>query len=432
MGTPKKFFLLFPWLVILLLLFLSSGIIATSATAWGTILVFSGLILLQKRRKKRQKQRYFEQNGGLLLEKQFYAAEGVVGKTKIFSSKELEKATDGFNESQILGQGGQGTVYKGMLADGRTVAIKKPVKVNKSLMKVDEGLMGQFINELVILSQVNHRNVVKLLGCCLETQVPLLVYEFIPGGTLFNLIHSDNEAEFFPLTWSLRLKIAREVAGALAYLHSGISIPIFHGDVKSSNILLDNEYTAKISDFGASFLIAIDKTHMTTRVQGTFGYIDPEYFQSSQFTEKSDVYSFGVVLLELLTRQKPTSSTGEGEDYHLGLAQRFLLSMEKNCLSTILDPQILDRRNEEEVTAVAKLAQRCINWCGRSRPTMKEVAIELENIKMSKGSATIQENYPSPSCINEEAVVDIYHTWTVGTENVTSTSVAYAVLNNTI
>ncbi|CDP11263.1 unnamed protein product [Coffea canephora] len=428
MSPPKLFFLLLLILavVIVILYLLGVEIINLAVIAGVTILVVSGLILLQKRRNKKKQQGHFERNGGLLLEKQLSATDGAIEKTRIFISRELEAATDGFNESRILGQGGQGTVYKGILADGRVVAIKKS--------KVDKSLLGQFINELVIVSQVNHRNVVKLLGCCLETEVPLLVYEFIPNGTLFSLIHNDNEAEFFRFTWSLRLKVAAEVAGALAYLHSGLSIPVFHRDIKSTNILLDEEYIAKVSDFGASLSIAIDKTHMTTRVQGTFGYIDPEYFQSSQITDKSDVYSFGVVLLELLTRQKPIPSRGEGEDVYLGLAQRFLTSMEENSLPTILDPQIIDQTNEEEVIAVAKLAQRCINWDGRRRPTMKEVSIQLENIKMSRGDLTIQENYQSPSCTDEEAVVmcDVYHTWTIGNENVKSTSDAYAVLNNTV
>ncbi|XP_027088451.2 wall-associated receptor kinase-like 1 [Coffea arabica] len=428
MSPPKLFFLLLLILAVVIVMLVLLGIRTTNlAVAAGvTIAVFTGLVLLQKRRNKKKKQGHFERNGGLLLEKQLSAADGAIEKTRIFISRELEAATDGFNESRIVGQGGQGTVYKGILADGRIVAIKKS--------KVDKSLLEQFINELVIVSLVNHRNVVKLLGCCLETEVPLLVYEFIPNGTLFNLIQNDNEAESFPFTWSLRLKVATEVAGALAYLHSGLTIPVFHRDIKSTNILLDEEYIAKVSDFGASLSIAIDKTHMTTRVQGTFGYIDPEYFLSSQITDKSDVYSFGVVLLELLRRQKPIPSREEGEDVYLGLAQRFLTSMEENSLPTILDPQIIDQTNEGEIIAVAKLAQRCINWDGRRRPTMKEVSIELENIKMSRGYLTIEENYQSPSCTYEEAVVmsDIYHAWTIGCENVMSTSDAYAVLNNTI
>jgi serine/threonine protein kinase len=258
--------------------------------------------LVKKWKKIELKKKFFKRNGGLLLQQELLAAEGWVQKTKIYSSKELEVATDRFNVNRILGQGGQGTVYKGMLADGRIVAVKKS-------MVVDEGKLEEFINEVVVLSQINHRNVVKLLGCCLETEVPLLVYEFIPNGNLYKYIHDQNED--FLLSWEMRLRIAIEVAGAISYLHSATSIPIYHRDIKSTNILLDEKYRAKVSDFGSSRSISIDQTHLTTLVQGTFGYLDPEYFQSSQFTEKSDVYSFGVVLVELISGQKPIFSVSQ-------------------------------------------------------------------------------------------------------------------------
>ncbi|PKI33859.1 hypothetical protein CRG98_045754 [Punica granatum] len=316
------------------------------------------------------KQKFFKQNGGLLLQQQLSSPEGNVEKSKLFDSKKLERATDNFNENRILGQGGQGTVYKGMLMDGKIVAIKKS-KV------LDEGNVEQFINEVFILSQINHRNVVKLLGCCLETEVPLLVYEFIPNGTLYQYLHDPNEE--FPVPWDVRLRIATEVAGALSYLHSAASIPIYHRDIKSTNILLDEKYRAKIADFGTSRSVALDQTHVTTLVQGTFGYLDPEYFQSSQFTDKSDVYSFGVVLVELVTGQKPISSLRAQEGR--SLATYFIISMEEDRLFDILDPQVLNEGKKDEIITVAHLAMRCLNLNGRKRPTMKEVAMELEAIK---------------------------------------------------
>ncbi|KAK8275629.1 hypothetical protein V6Z12_D10G148700 [Gossypium hirsutum] len=274
-----------------------------------------------------------------------------VKKVKLFTSMEIEKATDYYNENRILGQGGQGTVYKGMLTDGSIVAIKKSKMVEGK--NFDEKKVKQFINEVIILSQVNHRNVVKLLGCCLEAEVPLLVYEFIPNGTLYNLIHSQNEE--FPLTWEMRLRIGIEIANAVFYLHSAAS--------------------AKVSDFETSRSIALEQTHLTTRVQGTFGYMDPEYFRSSQFTEQSDVYSFGVVLVELLTGQKPipTKQSEEG-----------------NSLFDILDSRVVNDGPEKEIIEVAKLAKRCLNLNGKKRLTMKRVAMELELIKASKEDNVIE------------------------------------------
>ncbi|KAJ4718215.1 putative Kinase [Melia azedarach] len=179
---------------------------------------------VKQRKETNRKQKFFRRNGGLLLQQEISSTNGNIEKTKVFTSKELEKATDNFNMNRILGQGGQGTVYKGMLADGKIVAIKRS-KV------MDESKVEEFINEVVILSQINHRNVVKLLRCCLEIEVPLLVYEFVPNGNLFEYIHDQNKE--FPITWEMRLRIAVEVSGALSYLHSAASIPIYHRDIKT-------------------------------------------------------------------------------------------------------------------------------------------------------------------------------------------------------
>ncbi|AEE36285.1 Wall-associated kinase family protein [Arabidopsis thaliana] len=351
---------LFPGLVLgFPLLFLVLGI-------WGLIK------FVKKRRKIIRKRMFFKRNGGLLLKQQLTTRGGNVQSSKIFSSKELEKATDNFNMNRVLGQGGQGTVYKGMLVDGRIVAVKRS-KV------LDEDKVEEFINEVGVLSQINHRNIVKLMGCCLETEVPILVYEHIPNGDLFKRLHHDSDD--YTMTWDVRLRISVEIAGALAYLHSAASTPVYHRDVKTTNILLDEKYRAKVSDFGTSRSINVDQTHLTTLVAGTFGYLDPEYFQTSQFTDKSDVYSFGVVLVELITGEKPFSVMRPEENR--GLVSHFNEAMKQNRVLDIVDSRIKEGCTLEQVLAVAKLARRCLSLKGKKRPNMREVSVELERIRSS-------------------------------------------------
>ncbi|KAK5802296.1 hypothetical protein PVK06_029881 [Gossypium arboreum] len=379
------------------------SIIVGCSTSIGTLFLllatWSMYKVLKRKQKIMLKQKYFKRNGGLLLQQHLSGNEGNVKKIKLFTSKEMEKATDHFNENRILGQGGQGTVYKGMLIDGSIVAIKKSKMVEGK--KFDGKKVEQFINEVIILCQINHRNVVKLLGCCLEAEVPLLIYEFIPNGTLYDLIHNQNEE--LPLTWEMRLRIAIEIANALFYLHSAASAPIYHRDIKSSNILLDDKYRAKVSDFGTSRSVALEQTYLTTRVQGTFGYMDPEYFRSSQFTEKSDVYSFGVVLIELLTGQKPISV--EQSESVRSLVSYFLQSMQENSLFNILDPMVVKDGPEKEIIGVALLAKRCLNLNGKKRPTMKQVAMELE-LNKALGGNIIEDHGDEESEID-----DIIHSW---------------------
>ncbi|XP_048328493.1 wall-associated receptor kinase-like 1 [Ziziphus jujuba] len=300
-----------------------------------------------------------------------------------------------------------------MLADGKIVAVKKS-KI------VDEEKLTEFINEVIILSQINHRNVVKLLGCCLKTQVPLLVYEFISNGTLSQYIRDQNEEFLF--TWEIRLRIATEIAGALSYLHSAASFPIYHRDIKSSNILLDEELRAKVADFGTSKSVAIDQTHVTTMVHGTFGYLDPEYFQTSQYTDKSDVYSFGVVIVELLTGQKPTclKRSKEGRS----LATYFIMCMEENRLFDIIDPQILKEGKNEQMLEVANLAKRCLNLNGRYRPTMKEVATELEAIQKSIKTVSDQQSFEEVESVRTEITAAWNVSNTIGSNPSTSIDIA--------
>ncbi|CAN6984845.1 unnamed protein product [Brassica oleracea var. botrytis] len=264
---------------------------------------------------------------------------------------------------------------------------QKAAKQKRKFFKRNgEENLEEFINEIILLSQINHRNVVGILGCCLETEVPILVYEFIPNRSLFD--HIQNPSEDFPVTWKVRLCIACEVADALSYLHSAASVPIYHRDVKSTNILLDEKHRAKVSDFGISRSVAIDDTHLTTIVQGTVGYVDPEYLQSSHFTGKSDVYSFGVVLIELLTGGKPVSILRPQEIRMLGVY--FLEAMRNHRLYEILDARIKEECDQEEVLAVAKLARRCLSLNSEHRPTMRDVFIELDRMQSKKQGAQNQ------------------------------------------
>ncbi|XP_010672296.2 wall-associated receptor kinase-like 2 [Beta vulgaris subsp. vulgaris] len=372
----------------------------------------------KRRQDIKRRANNFERNGGILLQQQMSSDERVVDRIKIFTSNELEKATDNFNEDRILGQGGHGTVYKGMLGEGRIVAVKKS-------NKLEESERGEFINEVVILSQINHRNILKLLGCCLETEVPLLVYEFIPNGTLSHHIH--NPSEEFPITWKMRLQIASDIAGALAYLHSSSSTLIYHRDIKSSNILLDDKYRAKLSDFGTSRAVDIDQTHVVTRVMGTFGYMDPEYFQSHQFTEKSDVYSFGVVLVELLTGQKAVRAASEQDR---SLTGWFLSHMESSSLFDIVDHQVFQEGSEEEFLTIANLARQCLNLDGKSRPTMKQVLIELEVVLSLHVPQANDPKKPKSELVFAGTTSNSQHANTFYLENSASNSAEVSLLFN--
>ncbi|KAG6707468.1 hypothetical protein I3842_06G033100 [Carya illinoinensis] len=284
--------------------------------------------------------------------------------TRIFSAEELEK---------VLCQGGYRTVYKGVLPDNKVVVIKKSKICDQSQIK-------QFINELIVLTQISHRNVVKLLGYCLETKFPLLVYEFITNGTLFYYIHNKSLSSSF--SWETHLKIASEIAGELAFLHSATSMPIIHRDVKTANILLDENYSAKMPDFGASRLVLLDHTHIATLVQGTFGYLDPEHFHTSQLTEKGDIYSFGVVVAELLTGKKALSFDRPESDRNL--AMYFSSVIKEDCIIEIIDDHIVSEGSIEEVKEVANLAKRCLRLKGEERPTMKELAMEHEGLRITE------------------------------------------------
>ncbi|XP_074591400.1 wall-associated receptor kinase 2-like [Curcuma longa] len=329
-------------------------------------------IVYQRRKLEEMQKKYFEQHGGHELEEKMKLEKGH-NKFKIFGSKEIKKATNNFDDKNIIGSGGNGVVYKGVLENQDVVAIKKPKVINEELKK-------QFGAETLILSNVNHVNIVKLLGCCLEMEMPLLVYEFVPNGTLSYLIHeNENQA---PVSLDTRLRIAHESADALDYLHSKASPQIIHGDVKPANILLDVDNTVKVSDFGAAKLIPKGQKQFATLLQFTHGYIDPECLMTYELTYKSDVYSFGVVLLELFTG-KNVINFEESEEQR-SLVSTFALFENQKRVSEILDNQVKLEANMEFIQELIELIKQCLKLKGEERPTMKEVAEELYRLRTRK------------------------------------------------
>ncbi|CAL1404495.1 unnamed protein product [Linum trigynum] len=341
---------------------------AIAAVSGGIILLFTIILLAFILYNRRKKEKNFLLNGGLLLEHQ---------RVRIFKESELSKATKNYDASHFLGEGGFGHVYKGILPDNTLVAIKKP----KDSIDKAQTINQEFQREIAIVSQVNHINVVKVVGLCLETKLPLLVYEFIPNGTLFDHIHKQRSKAMS--TWKHRLRIATEIAQALDYLHSLANPPIIHGDIKSTNILLDEDFRAKVSDFGASVLISPDQTAaMFNKIQGTLGYLDPEYLVTGNLTPMSDVYSFGVVMVELLTGEKPYSGTSVRTGEKINLIQYFLNSMTTGMnLGKIVKFEVVHEGEMEEMEAFAEVARRCLSFSGMKRPAMKEVAEELGRLR---------------------------------------------------
>ncbi|KAL5716092.1 hypothetical protein ACHQM5_017826 [Ranunculus cassubicifolius] len=339
--------------------------------AIGSLVLFVCSVLftswLYKRRLQASNHR---KNGGSLL-----------GQLTVKSYKEtqLEKATNGFDSKNLLGEGGNGWVYRGLLADTVHIAVKKS-KV------VDQEQIEQFLNEADIVSQINHKNVVKLLGLCLDSRVPMLVYEFVPNGTLYQHLHGTKSRILD--SWRICLRVAAETARALDYMHSQADPPIIHRDVKSSNILLDGTYTAKVADFGASMLIRLDRAISPAQGQGTLGYLDPEYLQTGELTTMSDVYGFGVVLMELLSKQKPITQGSSGE--MIALVKIFASAVSNNNLDQVVKVAEVNEHETDQVHLVAKLATRCVAMPSTTRPTMSEMADVLNGMSKEYSSFSVE------------------------------------------
>lgn len=347
----------------------------TSGVGAGLVAAIIGIVLYRRHRRikeiqerlTREREEILNSNGG--------------GKSaKNFTGKEIKRATSNFSKDRLLGAGGYGEVYKGILDDGTVIAVKCAKLGNT------KGT-DQVLNEVRILCQVNHKSLVNLLGCCVELEQPLLVYEYISNGNLLEQLQDRTRV----LPWRRRLNIARDTAEGLAYLHFSAVPPIYHRDVKSSNILLDEKLNAKVADFGLSRLAHTDLSHISTCAQGTLGYLDPEYYRNYQLTDKSDVYSFGVVLLELLTSQKAIDFNREQDDVNLAVYVKRVVDEEK--LADVIDPMLKEGASNLELDtmkALGFLAVGCLEERRQNRPSMKEVAEEIEYI-ISIATAKVED-----------------------------------------
>ncbi|KAG6538480.1 wall-associated receptor kinase-like 14 [Zingiber officinale] len=322
----------------------------------------------------------------------------------VYSHKDIERATANFSDAYKLGSGAYAIVYMGRFsAAGGLVAIKR-------LKHPDTDNVVHVINEIKLVSSVSHPNLVHLLGCCIGRGHHILVYEFVPNGTLSQHLHRQLGDG---LPWPARLVIAAETASAIAYLHTAVHPPIYHRDIKSSNILLGYDLRPKLADFGLSRAVAPESSHISTAPQGTPGYVDPQYHQNFHLSDKSDVYSFGVVLVEMITAMKVVDFRRDPSEVNLAALAGDRIA--KGKVEEILDPVLREKsdggQSMESVKKVAELAFRCLAFHKEARPSMAEVAEELERIRVEeegghdhgKDEEAAKEMVSPPfSCVKEQ------------------------------
>ncbi|XP_050225373.1 LEAF RUST 10 DISEASE-RESISTANCE LOCUS RECEPTOR-LIKE PROTEIN KINASE-like 1.2 isoform X2 [Mercurialis annua] len=375
----------------------------------GLLALLSSLYIFRNRLKKRinSSSNFISSNSFSNMSSRSDVEDGgVYFGIPLFSYTELEKATSSFDRKKELGDGGFGTVYHGKLKDGREVAVKRLYEHNYRRVE-------QFMNEIEILTRLRHKNLVTLYGCTSRrSRELLLVYEYIPNGTVADHLHGDR-AKSSPLTWPNRMSIAIETATALAYLHAS---DIIHRDVKTNNILLDNNFCVKVADFGLSRLFPTDVTHVSTAPQGTPGYVDPEYHQCYQLTDKSDVYSFGVVLVELITSMPAVDISRHRHE--INLANLAVNKIQKCEFDELIDPSF-GYKSDEEVKRmtilVAELAFRCLQQDKELRPSMDEVLEELQQIEHKDNPEEVRDgnnetpahmlSQHSPTCCDEASLL---------------------------
>ncbi|KAG7566450.1 Protein kinase domain [Arabidopsis suecica] len=291
-------------------------------------------------------------------------------RARVFTYEELEKAADGFKEESIVGKGSFSCVYKGVLRDGTTVAVKKAIMSSDKQKNSNE-----FRTELDLLSRLNHAHLLSLLGYCEEGGERLLVYEFMAHGSLHNHLHGKNKALKEQLDWVKRVTIAVQAARGIEYLHGYACPPVIHRDIKSSNILIDEEHNARVADFGLSLLGPVDSgSPLAELPAGTLGYLDPEYYRLHYLTTKSDVYSFGVLLLEILSGRKAIDM-----HYEEGNIVEWAVPLIKaGDINALLDPVLKHPSEIEALKRIVSVACKCVRMRGKDRPSMDKVTTSLE------------------------------------------------------
>lgn len=307
---------------------------------------------------------------------------------KAFSFNELKNATRNFRPDSLLGEGGFGYVFKGWIDENTLTAARPGSGMVVAVKKLKpEGFQGhkEWLTEVNYLGQLHHPNLVKLIGYCLEAENRLLVYEFMPKGSLENHLFRRGPQ---PLSWAVRMKVAISAARGLSFLHEAKSQVIYR-DFKASNILLDADFNAKLSDFGlAKAGPTGDRTHVSTQVMGTHGYAAPEYVATGRLTAKSDVYSFGVVLLELLSGRRAVDKTKVGIEQNLvDWAKPYL--GDKRKLFRIMDTKLEGQYPQKGAFTAASLAMQCLNNEAKTRPKMADVLAALEQLESPKNAATL-------------------------------------------
>ncbi|KAL3845162.1 hypothetical protein ACJIZ3_002565 [Penstemon smallii] len=285
-----------------------------------------------------------------------------------YTLRELEESTNGFADENVIGEGGYGIVYHGVLEDNSRVAVK-------NLLNNRGQAEREFKVEVEAIGRVRHKNLVRLLGYCAEGAHRMLVYEYVDNGNLEQWLHGDVGPRS-PLTWEIRMNIILRTAKGLTYLHEGLEPKVVHRDIKSSNILLDRQWNAKVSDFGLAKLIGSEKSYITTRVMGTFGYVAPEYASTGMLNEKSDVYSFGILIMEIISGRNPV-------DYSRPPGEVNLVDWLKTMVSSrnsegVLDPKLPEKPSSRALKRTLLVALRCVDPNAQKRPKMGHVVHMLE------------------------------------------------------